>query len=378
MIESQRTQDLHLANLVVSGFRGLENLEIGRFGRVTLLTGKNAVGKSTVLDAVRLFAHRGSPAEVRSLLTRREEFISTPDDNDEPFVGLDPSALFTGRRISEHSEIVIGAKEGQNQLKIKVEDLDDDTYQRMASNPLMRGDKVLMASFAGVAHPLPWILSLNGQFEAQEARSYRPRRSSLGAMSCQEIGPGLLDNIDLDRMWEDVLLRGQEDHAEFALRPVLKDGTQRLFFVSKPGRSHSDSRRLTQRVPMIRLKSQDRPVPLRSFGDGALRFLGVALSLINNRDGFLLIDEAENGIHYSIQAEFWRMVLGAAQENNVQVIATTHSYDCVLGFAQAAFENPDVDGRLVQLSRDRGPLRAAELPEKELVIAAQQRIEVRG
>ena len=377
MIESQRTQDLHLANLVVRGFRGLENLEIERFGRVTLLTGKNAVGKSTVLDAVRLFAHRGSPAEVRSLLTRREEFISTPDDNDEPSLGLDPSALFTGRRISEHSEIVIGAKEGQNQLKIKVEDLDDDTYQRMASNPLMRGDKVLMASFAGVAHPLPWILSLNGQFEAQEARSYRPRRSSLGAMSCQAIGPGLVDNIDLDRMWEDVLLRGQEDHAEFALRPVLKDGTQRLFFVSKPGRSHSDSRRLTPRLPMVRLKSQDRPVPLRSFGDGALRFLGVALALTNSRNGFLLIDEAENGIHYSIQAEFWRIIMRSAVANNVQVLATTHSADCVSAFAKVAVDNQDVSGELVRLNVYDGVLYADPYSEQQVANAAENSIELR-
>ena len=118
--------------------------------------------------------------------------------------------------------------------------------------------------------------------------------------------------------------------------------------------------------------------PRKSFGDGALRVLGVALALVRSRDGFLLIDEAENGIHYSVQSEFWDMVLKSARDNNVQVIATTHSYDCVLGFARAADQNPDVDGRLVQLTRDRGPLRAVELPEKDLIIAAQQRIEVRG
>ena len=64
---------------------------------------------------------------------------------------------------------------------------------------------------------------------------------------------------------------------------------------------------------------------LRSLGDGAVRLFGVALALANSQGGFLLIDEAENGIHHTIQRDFWRMVLLTAQENNVQVFATTHS-----------------------------------------------------
>ena len=47
---------------------------------------------------------------------------------------------------------------------------------------------------------------------------------------------------------------------------------------------------------------------------------GVALALANSRGGFLLIDEAENGIHYSLQRDFWNMVLRTAHENNVQVL----------------------------------------------------------
>ena len=57
-------------------------------------------------------------------------------------------------------------------------------------------------------------------------------------------------------------------------------------------------------------------MPLRSLGDGAVRLFGVALALANSQGGFLLIDEAENGIHYSLQRDFWRMVLadGAGEQ----------------------------------------------------------------
>ena len=53
---------LHLPTLAIAGFRGIRELSIRRLGRVTLLTGNNGAGKTTVLDAVRMGADTSSPA----------------------------------------------------------------------------------------------------------------------------------------------------------------------------------------------------------------------------------------------------------------------------------------------------------------------------
>ena len=58
---------LHLPDLLVTGFRGIERLSIPRLGRVTLLAGRNGAGKTTVLDAVRVYASRGRAAVLREL-----------------------------------------------------------------------------------------------------------------------------------------------------------------------------------------------------------------------------------------------------------------------------------------------------------------------
>ena len=131
------------------------------------------------------------------------------------------------------------------------------------------------------------------------------------------------------------------------------------------------------RLSIVKLRDQQDPVPLRSLGDGAVRCFAVALALAKSTDGLLLIDEAENGIHHSIQAKFWNMVLQTAERNNVQVIATTHSWDCVVGFAKAANELEDVEGVLYRIQRNRERLRAVEYPEDDLANAAKHRIEVR-
>ena len=90
-----------------------------------------------------------------------------------------------------------------------------------------------------------------------------------------------------------------------------------------------------------------------------------------------MIDEAENGLHWSVQRDFWRMVLRGAAANKVQVLATTHSWDCVAGFAKAVNETPEEDGLLLRLDRDGGRIRAVDYTEEDLAVAAKQRIEVR-
>ena len=128
---------------------------------------------------------------------------------------------------------------------------------------------------------------------------------------------------------------------------------------------------------MAMVKGKDYQVPLRTLGDGALRTYAIALALAKSTNGFLLIDEAENGLHHSIQSKFWNMVLQTAQRNNVQVLATTHSWDCVKGFAQAANELEGVEGILYRIQRNVHRLRAVPYPEEQLAIATESSIEVR-
>ena len=118
------------------------------------------------------------------------------------------------------------------------------------------------------------------------------------------------------------------------------------------------------------------PIPLKRLGDGANRLLTIALALANCRNGILLIDEVENGIHYSVQPALWRMIFGAADAANVQVVAATHSWDCIAGFATVAVETPAV-GNMFRLERFEEELHAIHYTEENLAVAARQRTEVR-
>ena len=77
MPDAQPDQPLHLPSLVIKNFRGIDELTIPRLGRVTLLAGKNGVGKTTVLDAVRVWAARGRGNVLYDLLIRHDETVNS-------------------------------------------------------------------------------------------------------------------------------------------------------------------------------------------------------------------------------------------------------------------------------------------------------------
>ena len=177
---------------------------------------------------------------------------------------------------------------------------------------------------------------------------------------------------EVSELWDEVALTDDEDRAVQALNLVLDGKVDRVTMIGDRQRRGFSGRRV-----VVKLEDRDGPVPLRSLGDGATRLFGVALSLAGSRNGFLVIDEAENGIHHSVHGDFWRMVLRTAEENDVQVFAATHSFDCVRGFARAAVASPESEGVLVRLERQDERTRAVMYSESALETAAEHMIEVR-
>ena len=190
---------------------------------------------------------------------------------------------------------------------------------------------------------------------------------------CETLGPGLPNNSDLARFWDEVVLRDDEILAIEALNLVLDDQVEGIAVIGDPTRRDS----FRGRRVVVKVKGHTSPVPLQSLGDGAVRLFGVALALANSRNGFLIIDEVENGIHHSVQEDFWRMVMQTADSKNVQVLATTHGWDCVVGFAKAALQLTQVTGIHVRIEKDADVTRARPYSEADLAAAAKYGIEVR-
>ena len=70
-------------------------------------------------------------------------------------------------------------------------------------------------------------------------------------------------------------------------------------------------------------------VPLPAMGEGMTRLARILLGMSSVPGGVILVDEIEIGIHHSAMVGAWKAIGQAAERFDVQVFATTHSFECI-------------------------------------------------
>lgn len=183
-------------------------------------------------------------------------------------------------------------------------------------------------------------------------------RENRGNIPCVSLASSTLNSIEsfsTATLWDNIALTDKEDFVLRGLK-LIEPRIDRVNFIQGGRRG---------RIPVIRVTGIDRPIPLHGLGDGVTRIFEIMLALVNAEDGFLLIDEFENGLHYSVQAMAWQTVLELAASLNVQVFATTHSSDCVEAF-QHVSEAAAGEMILTRMIAEDGTVRAETLDRFKL------------
>ncbi len=379
MGEKAIDEGLRIPNLSIKGFRGFQDLHIPKLGRVTLITGKNNVGKSSLLEALRLYAGNASPDILDEILESREEnawgegaggftnpnplFYGFPSIEDDDVDGLSISTCagdHSGKlamRFEWRAETGDGARSAR---LVPVNEIPED----------FGGD--LVPALVIETEDGKRVRRLDGRTPSPSNLA-RARRNAAAASIPKRFPCALIDaratngTADLDELWSEIALTDNDPEVVEALRLIAPE-IDAVSVVS--GESNS-------RVAIARVRGLKRPVPMRSFGDGVNRLFAIILSLVNAQGGLLLIDEFENGLHYSVQTDVWRMIFKLARKLDVQVFATTHSQDAVKAFQKAASESP-CENPLVLLTRRYENVFALALFKEDLAIANKHDMQVRG
>jgi len=336
-----KKSELLLDSLEIKGYRCFEHLTIEKLGRVNLIVGKNNVGKTALLEALSIYASSGNPSEIVQLNLFRDENTVTEDSITyllKQTVDYDaPRHLFFNRPKSNGQPIkfIIG------------------------SHPINSGkweDDSVEITFNYFSRIQPSELKTNRIHENEYPYLF--------------LRFDTITNEVLAELWDEIILTPDEENISLILR-VIAPNIEKINFAIYPKGSD-------ERIPLVKVKEFNEPVPLRSLGEGVHRLLAIALSIVNCQGGMLFIDEIEIGLHYSVLPDVWKLIFKTAKDLNVQVFATTHSKDCVEAFAQIANENDEKDdGMLIRLERHGEKIVAKTINEDRLAQAVNHDVEVR-
>ena len=131
--------------------------------------------------------------------------------------------------------------------------------------------------------------------------------------------------------------------------------------------------------PYLKTKENGEYTQLSKFGDGIKHYISIACSLYCCENGYLFIDEIENGIHYSLLDNLWEIILKISKEQNIQVFATTHSKECIEAYNRVAKKLGDDEISFINLSTNKkDEIVAITLDSGMFASEMKQNHEVRG
>lgn len=305
-----------LSDFNIRSFRCFEQFEIPRLRRLNLITGKNGTGKTTLLEALRVYACDGSPDDLMVMLDVRGE-------SDEPSAVDALATIFGVSRAPRvpyewaNKTCELGPAANPLHLKIRWHRQDRKTKDWIKTSERSGSEALLVVG--------------NKENEERVRADWSSLRNP--TLAWEPLLPSFYVGLEgvssemMDSIWQQIVLEGKDSEVIEAVN-LLEPGIARLAFVRGVRSSKTRAR--------VAFQDSRTPRPLTALGAGVHRFLGLLLACHGARGGLLLVDEIDTGLHYSVQARMWELLTAWALQFDVQVFATTHSLDCVRSFAEVA------------------------------------------
>lgn len=361
-----------LRSLEVENFRGMRRLKVRGLQRVNVVTGPNGVGKTSLLEALWLYSGPNNPELVMRLYGMRSR-----DTGVQFAPGVAPREvvenLFTD--FDTGCEVVLTGTErtggiGTVRLRIPAMNMAEDTVQ--LGEQTMDG----VGTTAPVRQSV--LIEVEERLGSEPAQNASIAFKSDGTVEMKGARQATRNGVFVSTA---IRGRGKEDarrlggiqvqrreHGLINALRVIEPQLKALTVV--PG--HDD------KLSVYADTGGDRMVPLWLLGDGAIHLASIVLAMSDASGGLLLVDEIENGIYYETLEPMWRAIHMAATEFDVQVVATSHSRECVVAAHRAFSAMERYDFALCRLERTKArQLRAMTYTREQLEDSLEAGFEVR-
>ena len=308
-----------LSSVRIRGYRTFRDLKINRLGRINLFTGKNNVGKTALLEALFLLSGGGhAHLTFNPHVVRHSGKAEVPVG---PFGTVLWKSLFFEMDTSQ-TVIIEGCHATLRHMQLTLQAAGADTLNGFP---------------ASLREPMMINAPITGGLELHYQDRHRSAQTTVGQAYIRKDQYETKSPESPVPFLAAIVLpahrNSQEDAQRLAnMRTQKQDQTlvNALKVIEPRLKSVTDS--VAGGTPAIWCDiGLSELVPLFTMGEGMVSIARLVLAIKAAVGGIVLIDEIENGLHYAVLPQVWQVVAETARQNDVQVFATTHSYECVRG-----------------------------------------------
>jgi len=352
-----------LKEIRFQNFRCFKDLKIEGLQRFNIFGGKNNVGKTAALEGVYLNSQPLHP-EIAAKIYKDRGIETYSDYKYEIWTSL--------INMNNNQELIIEQKDINGEVKsleiglIKFDMSDANDIKRFQQYLIKLGAPehlppgVLYKVNFGDYIKINAVKIIKGQLfydlEYVELRNYKSEFLSAKSGKNPSYLAQLYSNSTLKNREKDIL-----DNIR-----ILDKTIRRLEVIAREDSSLIYCSRSTKDL-----------LPLQFIGEGSARFLSMLLMVENYKDGIILIDEIENGIHYSALEKIIDCIYTLAAKYNVQIFATTHSRELVEAAHRVFSKKEGYPFRYYRLDEVNGDIAAKGYSRDALDSALENEREIR-
>lgn len=340
----------------IGNFRGIRHCEAKGLGDVNLFFGKNNSGKSSLLEALFLLTGPSNPAmplvvnNLRGLHSLTEENLLVD---------------FYQANADNHIRLTAFGEQHYRNVVVKMAE-NEKSELRLQGNPQLSATDNRSKNFG-----------INITFEVDHSgKTYQ---------TCLTTQDGIKGTTIVDKSYREAIF---SQYIPSSMPYNDTEKLHRLFQEKEEGFLLKALRAIEPRVKDIVLSGDALMVdvgmptrlPINVLGDGVRKVVSLVVAVMNCQGGILLVDEIENGLHFSTMERLWEIIINAVRRKRVQLFASTHSYDMLKALSRAGNKITDeaVDVSAYKLMhREEGEICVLAYSQQDFAYAMEQNMEVR-
>lgn len=303
-----------IKRLNLTYFRGFGSFVLDGLKPFTIIAGRNNVGKTSILEGLYYLAQRNMAVTPGQLVLSRQMGLARRELS-SLFLNMDDNGeILIQGEFSDGSYRSVGLeKTGRNPVEMNLESEDSISMADAEQMPVYGQQSTALAADGRESHALSLLYFTKDMYKAREQELTKK---------------GAACNRAWDDTWKchyyqtrglrartkiyELLFKAKKEQVLLGCLQWMDDRVRDIVFAGE------------QLLVDIGVKGVRFPVEV--MGDGMVKITDVlALVALANPGDVVCIDEAENGLHYSVLKTFISALAKLAQTNGVQIIMTTHS-----------------------------------------------------